>query len=59
LSERSNTILEASSRLGVVRMKLYWRYKKDGKWMWTRADVAGYGPGSKTTVWDMMLEEEE
>ena len=38
-------------------MKLYWRYKKDGKWTWIAATVTDYEHPRVTAVWN--LEEEE
>jgi hypothetical protein len=43
-------------------MKLYWRYKKDGKWTWKPATKTDYENPSVTAVWNLEgedLEEEE
>lgn len=38
-------------------MKLYWRYKKNGKWTWTAAHVVD-GDANTTLVYNREEEEE-
>jgi hypothetical protein len=40
-------------------MKLYWRYKKDGKWTWKAANVKNGGATTMLTVWPHFNSEEE
>ena len=40
-------------------MKLYWRYKKDGKWSWKAADVHDQNDEYKSTRYIVYLHHEE
>ena len=40
-------------------MKLYWRYKKDGKWTWKAADVLSPIPDKKNWAYVYVGDEEE
>lgn len=39
-------------------MKLYWRYKKDGKWTWVAAEAAEFGDAGGALIVEPMEEEE-